>query len=58
MNTMNYSKVTMTDSQIYTVSSHKMPLSGMKKNHIVKESVNGIQYIVNVNNGRAYRISH
>ena len=55
---MNYSKVTMTDGQVHTISSSKMPLSGMKKNHVVKESVNGIQYIVNVNNGRAYRISH
>lgn len=57
MDTMNYSKVTMTDGQSHVISSHKMPLSGMKKNHVLKTGVNGIQYIINSSNKRAYKIT-
>ena len=57
MDTMNYSKVAMTDGQSHILSSSKMLLSGMKKNHVLKAGVNGIQYIVNTCNQRAYKVA-
>ena len=52
---MNYSKVKMTDGISYILSNAKMSRNGMKKNHVEKTGVNGVQYIVNTCNGRAYK---
>ena len=55
MDTMNYSKVEMTDGTSYILSNAKMSRSGIKSNHVEKTGVNGVQYIINICNKRAYK---
>ena len=55
MKSRNYSKVEMTDGSTHVVSHAKMSKNNLKSNHIVKQSMHGFEYVVNICNNRAYR---
>ena len=45
-----------TDGTSYIVGSYCMTSSDLKKNHEVKKSIYGIDYVCNNDNGRCYKI--
>ena len=51
----NISKVEMTDKTSYVIGRGKYPKLNMKENHVVKQSIHGFEYIVNLCNKRAYK---
>lgn len=48
--------VIMTDSTVFYTGAYYFPRTAMKKNHEIRFSKTGTEYIVNIHNGRCYLI--
>ena len=56
MDTLIYQKITMTDGVTHIIGSGKISRIGLKSNYVFKTGLNGIDYAINVDNQRAYKI--
>lgn len=54
MTTYNRQSVTFTDKTNSILGNGYFPKNGMKKNHELKTSILGIEYVVNNDNGFCY----
>jgi hypothetical protein len=55
MTTYNRQSVQFTDETISILGNGCFPKSGIKKNHSLKVSKSGVEYVVNASNGFCYK---